>query len=177
MIIDFSEVRRYGSAWFQVASPDIRGYSWILHVKDGGYDVEYAGADDDAPAETFSHEPSSPDEQQRIDDANIVTLISMARQDILDRIGEQDPVVPLAEAGQALYGAQWQSALSRALGVADRTVRRWAANPANVHNIVREDLIPLIDVRIDELSRVRAVLKDQALTIEARRQVGTEAVD
>lgn len=175
--MDFSEVRRYGSTWFQVDSPDIRGYSWFLHVKDGGYDVEYAGADDDAPAETFSHEPASPDEQQRIDDANIVTLISLARREILNRIGEQDPVVPLAEVGRALYGAQWQSALSRALGVADRTVRRWAADPANVHDDVRVDLIPLIDARIEELSRVRDVLKDQVLAIEARRQVGTETAD
>lgn len=27
--------------------------------------------------------------------------------------------------GRALYGAQWQGDLARALGVSDRTIRRW----------------------------------------------------
>jgi DNA-binding transcriptional regulator YiaG len=30
--------------------------------------------------------------------------------------------------GQALYGPRWQSELARALGVSDRTVRRWSAS-------------------------------------------------
>lgn len=33
----------------------------------------------------------------------------------------------LHEAGAALYGQQWQSALARDLDVSDRTLRRWAA--------------------------------------------------
>ena len=33
----------------------------------------------------------------------------------------------LAAAGPALYGERWQSEIGRALGVTDRTVRRWAA--------------------------------------------------
>lgn len=33
----------------------------------------------------------------------------------------------LRAAGEALYGARWQTALARELGVADRTVRRWLA--------------------------------------------------
>ena len=32
----------------------------------------------------------------------------------------------LAKCGRALYGPQWQTPLAQALGVADRTVRRWA---------------------------------------------------
>jgi hypothetical protein len=31
----------------------------------------------------------------------------------------------LREAGQALFGPRWQSEMARAIGVADRTVRRW----------------------------------------------------
>ena len=34
----------------------------------------------------------------------------------------------LREAGEALYGALWQSAIARDLNVNDRTVRRWIAN-------------------------------------------------
>ncbi len=36
----------------------------------------------------------------------------------------------LANVGGALYGPSWQTPLSEALGVSDRTVRRWVAgNP------------------------------------------------
>lgn len=37
----------------------------------------------------------------------------------------------LIECGRALYGPLWQSALSRDLGVSDRTMRRWLAEPAD----------------------------------------------
>ena len=33
----------------------------------------------------------------------------------------------LSRIGDALYGPRWQSDLARALGVSDRTMRRWAA--------------------------------------------------
>src|SRR5260370_34598720 len=33
----------------------------------------------------------------------------------------------IAAVGQALYGSRWQTELARALGVSDRTGRRWAA--------------------------------------------------
>lgn len=38
----------------------------------------------------------------------------------------------LREAGEALYGSRWQSELARDLGVADRTVRKWAAGDSPV---------------------------------------------
>jgi hypothetical protein len=34
----------------------------------------------------------------------------------------------LQSAGEALYGPRWQSDLARALGVSDRTMRRWVAS-------------------------------------------------
>ena len=50
----------------------------------------------------------------------------------------------LQEAGNALYGARWQSDLARDLGVSDRTVRRWSAGdfriPAPVWVELREML-------------------------------------
>jgi hypothetical protein len=33
-------------------------------------------------------------------------------------------------AGEALFASRWQSEMARALGVSDRTVRRWAAGAA-----------------------------------------------
>jgi len=61
----------------------------------------------------------------------------------------------LREAGEALYGARWQSDLARDLGVSDRTVRRWAAGsfavPAGVwgliHNLLRERGVAMANVR------------------------------
>lgn len=63
--------------------------------------------------------------------------------------------VLLREAGEALYGPRWQSELARALGVSDRTVRRWAAGsfavPAGVWttigDMLRERGVALASVR------------------------------
>lgn len=52
----------------------------------------------------------------------------------------------LVECGEALYGPQWQSALSRDLGVSDRTMRRWAAG-ADVPAGLYTDLLRLTQER------------------------------
>lgn len=43
----------------------------------------------------------------------------------------------IVSVGEALFGSRWQSELARAIGVADRTVRRWVAGshpvPAGVY--------------------------------------------
>ena len=50
----------------------------------------------------------------------------------------------LVESGQALYGPQWQSALARDLGLADRTVRRWVAGTTELPAGVYTDLLRLV---------------------------------
>lgn len=53
----------------------------------------------------------------------------------------------LASAGECIYGARWQTALARALGVNDRTVRRWLSG---------EQVVPgPVAVAIDGLLRSR----------------------
>lgn len=59
----------------------------------------------------------------------------------------------LAEIGRALYGPQWQTPLAAALGVADRTVRRWMAGSAPVPDGIESDLRGIIADRL-------AVLRD-----------------
>lgn len=52
----------------------------------------------------------------------------------------------LHDAGAALYGPRWQSDLARAIGVSDRTMRRWAAGDgappagvwADIHRLLAE---------------------------------------
>lgn len=64
----------------------------------------------------------------------------------------------LREIGEALYGSRWQSDLARALNVADRTMRRWAAGD-----------FPVPDGAWQEM---RALLKDRGVQIaKARRKL------
>jgi transcriptional regulator with XRE-family HTH domain len=51
----------------------------------------------------------------------------------------------IARAGRALYGERWQTSLARALGVTDRTVRRWAAGQAQPSRGVYADLASLVE--------------------------------
>jgi hypothetical protein len=60
----------------------------------------------------------------------------------------------LRKAGFALYGEQWRSELARALGVTDRTVRRWTRDEYSIPDDVRERLIELCRVRVKMLNAV-----------------------
>lgn len=53
----------------------------------------------------------------------------------------------LVEAGEALYGARWQSDIARDLGVSDRTVRRWVAGTSEVPSGLYLDLLRLTQER------------------------------
>ena len=53
----------------------------------------------------------------------------------------------LAEAGEALYGQQWQSALARDLGVSGRTMRRWVAGTSDPPAGLYVDLLRLTQER------------------------------
>ena len=64
----------------------------------------------------------------------------------------------LHRAGEALYGARWQSELSRALGVSDRTVRRWMSGDA-IPIGVAHDLLAVCDARAAELATVIVELR------------------
>ncbi len=65
----------------------------------------------------------------------------------------------LVECGEALYGAQWQSALARDLGVADRTVRRWVAGTSEVPAGLYVDLLRLTQERAAALDALADRLK------------------
>lgn len=64
----------------------------------------------------------------------------------------------LREAGEALYGPRWQSDLARALGVSDRTVRRWDAGSHDVPKGAWSDLRSLLQERGKALAVVRRKL-------------------
>lgn len=66
----------------------------------------------------------------------------------------------LVEAGEALYGPQWQSALARDLGVSDRTVRRWVAGTTELPQGVYVDLLRLTQERAQVLEDLAARLRE-----------------
>ena len=45
--------------------------------------------------------------------------------------------------GEALYGPSWRNALADALGVAERTVRRWQDGTSAIPDGIRDDLAKL----------------------------------
>ncbi len=54
----------------------------------------------------------------------------------------------LREAGEALYGPQWQTALATALGLSDaRQVRQWLAGERKIPDRVWEDIKQLLRER------------------------------
>lgn len=67
----------------------------------------------------------------------------------------------LVEAGEALYGPQWQSQLARDLDVSDRTIRRYAAGTSDPPVGLYLDLLRLTQERaamLDALApRLRGV--------------------
>lgn len=65
----------------------------------------------------------------------------------------------LALVGAALYGPLWQSELSRALKVSDRTMRRWAAGKFAVPPSVVPELLALIEQRADDLKAAKRALQ------------------
>ena len=52
--------------------------------------------------------------------------------------------------GEALYGQQWQTPLSRDLGVTDRTVRNWAAGGPRPSDLVTR-LLDLLRQRAGQM--------------------------
>lgn len=63
----------------------------------------------------------------------------------------------LEDVGAALYGDRWQSSLARALGVNDRTMRRWVAARA-YPEAVNADLLTLVKEHSQVITRLRDAL-------------------
>ena len=72
------------------------------------------------------------------------------------------PPHTLTTIGEALYGSQWQSELARALGVNDRTVRRWAAGKNAMPEGISEELSELCAERGKSLVELAAKLRRSA---------------
>lgn len=66
-----------------------------------------------------------------------------------------DDIHPLQLAGEALYGSRFAVALEEALGVSDRTLRRWlASDPEAIPAGVWRDMRRLLAVRARTIAAV-----------------------
>lgn len=66
----------------------------------------------------------------------------------------------LVECGEALFGPRWQTDLARELGVADRTVRRWAAGTQEMPRGAYTDLLRLTQERAGLLDSLAGRLRE-----------------
>jgi hypothetical protein len=63
--------------------------------------------------------------------------------------------------GEAIYGPSWRAALAIALGVGERTVRRWAAGTSGIPASLPADLAALCRRRSDELAKLAERLENR----------------
>ncbi|MGI4879267.1 MAG: hypothetical protein ACRYG4_17465 [Janthinobacterium lividum] len=67
----------------------------------------------------------------------------------------------LRNAGEALYGARWQTPLSRDLGVTDRTIRNWSANRHDGPVDLPQKLLTLLRIRGEIVNELIAQISRQ----------------
>ena len=62
----------------------------------------------------------------------------------------------LRRCGEALYGPRFQRTLANALGINERTIRRWVAGARPVPSGVRQEITRLLKERAVETARLAA---------------------
>ena len=65
-----------------------------------------------------------------------------------------------AKIGEALYGPAWRAALAESLGIAERTVRRWAGGDSTIPSGIKAELAALCRKHSDRLLGLAKQLDD-----------------
>ena len=73
----------------------------------------------------------------------------------------------LRQVGEALFGARWQSDLSREIGISDRTMRRWIADPHEIPEGVWSDISDLMLQHIVALDKLRNEMSRYAFNLRS----------
>lgn len=66
-------------------------------------------------------------------------------------------------AGEALYGARWQSPLARDLGTTDRNLRYWVAGTHSAPPDIKDQLIALLRHRGEKLHGIIARIEQEEI--------------
>jgi hypothetical protein len=67
---------------------------------------------------------------------------------------EMDHAELIRTVGSKLWGSRWQTDMAQALGVNDRTVRRWVSGAEEPRSGVWTELIQILRERREELGKV-----------------------
>lgn len=90
-------------------------------------------------------------------------------------IGYHNPFEFLIEAGEALYGDRWQTAIARDLEVSDRTVRNWTAQKFPIPEGVQRDILALMSAREIEIARVRGGGERMLENVDPRTRIYSDS--
>lgn len=74
----------------------------------------------------------------------------------------------LEKYGIALFGSRFQTDLAAALGVNDRTMRRWISGESNIPNL-NDELLALFNKKIDELNNLKDSIKKATYSVKAEQ--------
>ena len=78
----------------------------------------------------------------------------------------------LEKIGRALYGEQWQTPLSRDLGMSDRSLRYLADGTRPIHAELAAELLALLRARRDELDELAEKMASKAASSLATQAAG-----
>lgn len=81
----------------------------------------------------------------------------------------------LEDAGEALYGDRWQTAIARDLEVSDRTVRNWTARKFPIPVGVQRDILALLSAREIEIARVRGGGERMLENVDPRTRIYSDS--
>lgn len=80
----------------------------------------------------------------------------------------------LISAGVAAFGERWQTNLSNALGVSDRTIRNWVSGKYQIPSTVSADIVIILNRRKAEIIEAIAMTTEKFLMNPFTGSVDTE---
>ena len=80
----------------------------------------------------------------------------------------------LIAAGTAAFGHRWQTDLSNALGVSDRTIRNWLSGKYQIPSTVSADIVIILNRRKAEIIEAIAMVTEKFLMNSFTGSVDTE---
>ncbi len=80
----------------------------------------------------------------------------------------------LIAAGVAAFGERWQTDLSNALGVSDRTIRNWLSGKYQIPSTVSADIVIILNRRKAEIIEAIAMVTEKYLMNPFTGSVDTE---
>lgn len=82
--------------------------------------------------------------------------------------------VKFIAAGKAAFGPRWQTDIAEALGVSDRTVRKWVSGENRIPSKLSADMVIVLKRRKSEIEKAIAMITEKFLMNPMTGSVDTE---